>query len=99
MGRSGLFWPGLPEIDSPTLASPLLAQLADSRLEAAAASGTLVVLYPDLGEPFRSVFSQMIEGIESASRLQVRSIAVAAGMTPNDVGVIVRRAGARAVFA
>lgn len=34
-------------------------------------TATLAVLYPDIGEPFRSIFLQIMEGIEAGTKLRV----------------------------
>lgn len=41
--------------------------------------GTIAVVYPETGEPYRSVFGKIIEGIEAQSRIPVLSIPVNAG--------------------
>lgn len=38
--------------------------------------GQIAVIYPDIGEPYRSVFSEIISGIESRTKSQVVSYAV-----------------------
>ena len=38
---------------------------------------TLTVLYPDLGNPYRSVFNEIIQGIEEQSKARARGIALA----------------------
>jgi len=44
---------------------------------------TLTVLYPDLGNPYRAVFNEIIQGIEEQSKARARGIALA----PNsDIG-------------
>lgn len=41
-----------------------------------AVEGPVAVIYPDIGEPYRSIFSQIIEGIEEQTRTRVASYAV-----------------------
>jgi putative ABC transport system substrate-binding protein len=38
---------------------------------------SLTVLYPEIGEPYRSVFAEIIQGIEEQSRAKIRGIALA----------------------
>ena len=45
----------------------------------------LAVLYPDIGEPFRSVFAKIIEGIEDQAKGHVLSYAVGANANPQDL--------------
>jgi len=42
--------------------------------------GTIGVVYPDIGEPYRSVFTKIIEGIEARAKTQVFSFAVGSGV-------------------
>jgi putative ABC transport system substrate-binding protein len=53
-------------------------QLA-SNVALAGGDGSIAVVYPDIGEPYRSVFSKIIEGIEARAGAQVYSYAVGAG--------------------
>lgn len=39
----------------------------------------LTVLYPDIGEPYRTVFAEILQGIEEQSRAKPRAIALSAG--------------------
>src|SRR4030067_2232336 len=40
--------------------------------EVAAQSGNLAVLYPDIREPFRSVFLSIVQGIEKSSKASIK---------------------------
>ncbi|MBP8190917.1 MAG: hypothetical protein RLZZ369_696 [Pseudomonadota bacterium] len=75
------------------LALPLARAVADE-----SARG-IAVLYPDIGEPFRSVFSTIINGIEDQAKGRVSSIAV--GATPNlpDIQAELRKRDVRTVIA
>lgn len=44
--------------------------------------GAIAVVYPDIGEPYRSIFTKIIEGIQAQARGQVLSYAVGDGMDP-----------------
>ncbi|HEX5125422.1 MAG TPA: ABC transporter substrate binding protein [Rhodocyclaceae bacterium] len=62
-------------------------------------SNTIAVVYPDIGEPFRSVFSQILEGIENRAKSHVISIRVLNNTSPQDVSSEVRKQDARVVIA
>lgn len=57
------------------------AQPRNRWLQLAAAGSNIAVLYPDIGEPYRSVFSSIIEGIEERTRAPV--VAFPIGSNPN----------------
>ncbi|MES2163184.1 MAG: ABC transporter substrate binding protein [Pseudomonadota bacterium] len=40
---------------------------------------TLTVLYPDIGEPYRTVFTEILQGVEEQARAKPRAIALGAG--------------------
>lgn len=90
----------VPLAERVTFGTVTLAELGDQvrRLDASG-EGMLAVVYPDLGEPFRGVFEQIISGIESRSRLTVRSFAVGSSVDPVDLNAQLRRLGVRAVIA
>jgi putative ABC transport system substrate-binding protein len=46
-------------------------------LSGPASAQSLTVLYPEIGEPYRSVFAEIIQGIEEQSKAKVRGIALA----------------------
>lgn len=59
----------------------------------------LAVLYPDLAEPYRTVFTQIIQGIEEKSPAKVERLAIAA---PNDTGAVsgeLKQRGVKTVIA
>ncbi|MFS2002669.1 ABC transporter substrate binding protein [Duganella sp. CT11-25] len=49
---------------------------------------SLTVLYPEIGEPYRTVFAEIIQGIEEQSKAKVRGIALA--REPVDVRAIMK---------
>jgi putative tryptophan/tyrosine transport system substrate-binding protein len=53
-------------------------QLAN-KIAMADGEGAIAVVYPDIGEPYRSVFTKIIEGIENRSKSPIVSYAVGAG--------------------
>lgn len=67
-------------------------------LDRAGANG-IAVLYPDIGEPYRSVFGKIIEGIEDRAGGRVASIAVGANVDPEHVAGALRKNDTRVVIA
>ena len=61
--------------------------------------GRIAVLYPDVGEPYRSVFSKIIEGIEDKARGQVLSYPVGTAFNPGDLAAELKRQDVRVVVA
>ena len=60
---------------------------------------TIAVIYPDIGEPYRSVFAQIIDGIEEKAKMQVTSYAVGANVDITELRNALRRQDARVVIA
>lgn len=72
------------------------------KLAAATVTGTgnVAVLYPEIGEPFRSVFSKIIEGVEErASKNRVLSYAIGPRMNLQDLSQELRKQEVRVVIA
>lgn len=69
------------------------------RLAAAGNLGQIVVLYPDIGEPYRSVFSKIIEGIEENTKTRVTSYAVGRNFNPQAISDELKRQDIRIVIA
>jgi putative ABC transport system substrate-binding protein len=59
----------------------------------------IAVLYPDIGEPYRSVFHRIIEGIEDKTRTRVTSLAVGAQQSAQDLAAELRRNRVQVVIA
>ena len=59
----------------------------------------IAVLYPDIGEPYRGVFANIIRGIEDQARGRVISIAIGASPNPQDIASELRRQDIRVVIA
>ena len=47
--------------------------------------GGIAVVYPDLGEPYRGVFSRIIEGVESQTKTHVTGIPVGANQNVQEL--------------
>ena len=56
-----------------------------NKIAQAEMSGGIAVIYPDIGEPYRSVFTQIIEGIQSKAKRHVDNFAVGPNL---DVGAL-----------
>jgi putative tryptophan/tyrosine transport system substrate-binding protein len=65
--------------------------MAGGRAAAADAGRALVVVYPDLGEPFRQVFVTIIEGMEERLGSGLARLAVAATANPAQVAEDIRK--------
>ncbi len=79
----------------------ILAQLENvpKRTEATT-KGSLAVFYPNVNEPFRSIFTKIIEGIEERTKRKVKSYAIDNDkQDSNDLNNQLRRDDARAVIA
>lgn len=59
----------------------------------------IAVIYPDIGEPYRSVFAKIIEGIEEQTRSPVPSFAVGVGANTQEILGELRRQDTRVVIA
>lgn len=83
---------------SVALLAILLVGLAGPARAITAASDTIAVLFPDIGEPYRKVFTEIIGGVEQQLGGKVRTIPVGPGGAA-DVQAGLKRHGARAVIA
>lgn len=70
-----------------------------NRIAMAAGPGAIAVIYPDLGEPYRSVFAQIIEGIEARTKSPVANFAVGAHSDISELKSALRRQDAKVVIA
>jgi putative ABC transport system substrate-binding protein len=61
--------------------------------------GPIAVLYPDIGEPYRSVFSKIIEGIEENAQIRVTSYAVGNNFNAPAISDQLKRQDVRVVIA
>lgn len=59
----------------------------------------IAVLYPEIGEPYRSVFAKIIEGVEDQTKGRVASIAIGPGTNMQEVAADLRRQETRVVIA
>lgn len=93
----------LKDLDEPRLSQLLMANAQRGgpiRLAAAGGNiGPIAVLYPDIGEPYRSVFSKIIEGIEENTQTKVSSYAVGSNFNAQAISGELRRQDVRVVIA
>ncbi len=61
--------------------------------------GSIAVIYPDLGEPYRSVFSKIIEGVENQAKARVLGIPVGPNQNVPELANELRRQGIHVVIA
>ena len=61
--------------------------------------GSIAVIYPDIGEPYRSVFAQIIEGIEAKADGRVANFAVGPNVNVGELNNSLRRQNARVIIA
>ncbi|HEV8690011.1 MAG TPA: ABC transporter substrate binding protein [Ideonella sp.] len=73
--------------------------LAAPRWALAQASGTIAVVYPEVGEPFRSVFARIVEGIDERARERVTKLVIDAHSNSAELAEELRRRDARVVIA
>ena len=66
---------------------------------AAEPAAALGVLYPDIGEPYRSIFTKIIEGIEQQAKGRVASFAVGTATIGPELATELRRRELRVVIA
>ncbi|MBI5920236.1 MAG: hypothetical protein HY847_01155 [Betaproteobacteria bacterium] len=59
----------------------------------------IAVIYPDIGEPYRSVFAKIIEGIEEQTRSRVPSFAIGASPNLQEIAGELSRQDIRVVIA
>jgi putative tryptophan/tyrosine transport system substrate-binding protein len=60
---------------------------------------SLAVIYPDIGEPFRSVFGKIIEGVEEHVKGRVVSFPVGSNASTQDIAAELRRLDVHVVIA
>lgn len=75
----------------------LLSERHSTRL--AQAEGNIAVLYPDIGEPYRSIFTQIIDGIEDKAGGRVNNFAVGSHVDTGELNNSLRRQNTRVVIA
>jgi putative ABC transport system substrate-binding protein len=64
-----------------------------------AVAKTLAVLYPDIVEPYRALFTNIIAGIEDISKSRIRSVAVGANTNLTELNSQLKQQGVKVVIA
>lgn len=62
-------------------------------------SSGITIVYPDMSEPYRSIFAKIIEGIEDKARAQVRRYPIGASADAADINGLLKRGGTKVVIA
>lgn len=70
-----------------------------NKVAQASGIGTIAIIYPDIGEPYRSIFTQIIDGIEGKAKGRVANIAVGANVDIGELNNSLRRQDAKVVIA
>ncbi len=78
-----------------------LAELGDQvrRTDFPAMPGALAVVYPDVSEPYRSIFAKIIEGIEEGAKVAVRTYSIGPNVDPVEFSAQLKRNGTKIVIA
>lgn len=93
-GRRALLW----ALMAPVLALALVPVTPGARASDETVR-SIAVLYPDIGEPYRSVFTTIIQGIEDKTKGRVAAFAVGANPNVQEIAGELRRRDVRAVIA
>jgi putative ABC transport system substrate-binding protein len=72
---------------------------ANNKVAQAAVAGGIAVIYPDIGEPYRSVFTQIIDGIEDRAKGHVANFAVGPNANLAELNESLQRQETRVVIA
>lgn len=75
------------------------AEAGEQRRIEPQAPGSVAVVYPNLGEPYHSIFATIIDGIEDNAKSAVRTYPVTANTDPAELNAQLRRNGAKVVIA
>jgi putative ABC transport system substrate-binding protein len=81
-----------------TITAAATSRLANKIAQTSSESG-IAVIYPDIGEPYRSVFAQIINGIEEKARGRVANFAVGPNVDMGELNNSLRRQDTRVVIA
>jgi len=78
----------------------MLAEAGDpARRTESPAPGSVAVVYPDLGEPYRSIFATMIQGIEEGAKSAVHLYPLASSADAAELNAGLKRHGTKVVIA
>jgi len=84
------------------VAGPVTATAARklaNKIAQASIAGSIAVIYPDIGEPYRSVFAQIINGIEEKAKGRVSNFAIGPNVDVGELNNSLRQQDTRVVIA
>lgn len=84
------------------VAGPVTAAAARklaNKIAQASPAGGIAVIYPDIGEPYRSVFAQIINGIEEKAKGRVSNFAIGPNVDVGELNNSLRQQDTRVVIA
>jgi putative tryptophan/tyrosine transport system substrate-binding protein len=84
------------------VAGPVTASAARklaNKIAQASVAGGIAVIYPDIGEPYRSVFAQIINGIEEKAKGRVSNFAIGPNVDVGELNNSLRQQDTRVVIA
>ena len=82
----------LAELDDPLKRQDIQSVIGNSK-------GGIAVIYPDLGEPYHSIFANIIEGIEEKAKVRVRHYPIGPNADTADLNIQLKRNGTKVVIA
>ncbi|WP_255365427.1 ABC transporter substrate-binding protein [Collimonas sp. OK242] len=83
----------------PMIMAVLAALDAPRRQEILDGKGAIAVIYPDIGEPYRSIFAKIIEGIQEQAKVQISTYPVGPNTNTADLNAQLTRGGVKVVIA
>jgi len=82
----------LAELDEPIKRQDIQPAMSNSK-------GGIAVIYPDLGEPYHSIFAKIIKGIEDKAKARVRNYSIGPNSDTADLNTQLKRNGTKVVIA
>ena len=76
-----------------------LSRNLSNKVAQASVGGSIAVIYPDIGEPYRSVFTQIIDGIEAKAKGRVSNFAVGPNVDLGELNNSLRNQNTKVVIA
>ncbi len=86
-------------VAGPVVASSSSTKNLTNKVAQASGVGSIAVIYPDIGEPYRSVFTEIINGIEDKAKRRVVSFPVGLNVDIGELNNSLRRQDTRVVIA
>jgi putative ABC transport system substrate-binding protein len=77
----------------------LLLALATAQAAQINDGASVAVIYPELGEPFRSIFAKIIEGIEEQAHARINNYPIGQTMNTVELNTKLKRTGTKVVIA